>query len=111
MSLPFKAASLQQLANAALKSKRVSLLPSGSKAQPDWHRLLRFVRRGSNALSSLTLTVLCIGTYAPSGELSCFHAFMAGVFAVKASLQHVSLLLQAAKKYASRMSCHTDCVG
>ncbi len=33
MSLPFKAASLQQLADAALKSKRVSLLPSGGKAQ------------------------------------------------------------------------------
>jgi len=39
MSLPFKAAGLQQLADAALKSKRVSLLPSGSKAQPDWHCL------------------------------------------------------------------------
>lgn len=33
MSLPFKAANLQQLADAALKSKRVSLLPSGGKAQ------------------------------------------------------------------------------
>lgn len=39
MILPFKAAGLQQLADAALKSKRVSLLPSGSKAQPDWHCL------------------------------------------------------------------------
>lgn len=30
------------------------------------------------------------------------HAVIAGVFAVKASLQHVSLLLQAAKKHASQ---------
>lgn len=33
MSLPFKAAGLQQLADAALKCKRVSLLPAASKAQ------------------------------------------------------------------------------
>jgi len=109
MSLPFKSASLQKLADAALKSKRVSLLPkSADKAQAVTDltsTCLVLCQNRQYSINHLDFVVctsvhwqVCTSLY----RASCFHAVITGVLAVKASLQHVPLLLQAAKKYASQ---------